>query len=166
LKLINAPTPPPEKVMDIAEHFDDWEFSKYEYWYDKEKYQSHFFLNSKLFSFCYSLLHERGLKKRRANKESPESLVLAIISKFREEVEAQGKEFCVLFLPDRKNLTFNNSAFLKKVESVARVVNPQHKLLEEDWKIGIKKLIPRHYSAKANEIVAGALTDYILKRKQ
>jgi len=166
LKLINAPTPTPDKVMDIVRHFDDWEYSKYEYWYDKDKYQDGVFLNSKLISFCYSFIKEKRWKKRRADKKDLEALGLAIISRFKKEVEAQGKEFYVLFLPSRENLDSKEASFLKRVEGVARVVNPQDRLLEEAQRMGLQDLIPYHYSAKANEIVAGVLTDFILKRNQ
>lgn len=159
LKLVNTPTPSPDKIMGIVENFNTWEYSEYEYWYDKDKYKNHIFLNSKLISFCYSFLNEKYFKKRSAREQDLESLSLAIISAFKAGVESKGKSFYVIFLPTTGNLKSSDIAFLRKVDQVAAVINPQSRFLAEADKLGVQALIPGHYSSIGNKIVADVLME-------
>ncbi|MCX5679772.1 MAG: hypothetical protein NTZ95_03855 [Candidatus Omnitrophica bacterium] len=166
LKLINTPTPLPDKIIDIVSQFDTWEYSKYEGWYEKDKYQDHIFLNSKLISLCYSLINEKCFKKEVEYKEGSEVLSLAIIQKFKEEVESRGKTFYVVFLPKKPELKSKNIGFLEKMDKSIVIINPLSSFLKEAGKSSVKALILVHYSAKGNKIVADALTDFILKEKR
>ncbi len=163
LKLVDTPTPTPDKIMSIVEKFDTWEYSKYEYWYDRNKYQDRLFLNSRLISFCYSLFQETFFKKQLHPKEDLELLSLAIISAFGNELRSQGKIFDVLFLPSKENLNSPSIPFLENLQKTETVISPRSRFLEEAGKSGARTLIPQHYSAKANKIVADAMTEFILK---
>ncbi|MBI3315975.1 MAG: SGNH/GDSL hydrolase family protein [Candidatus Omnitrophica bacterium] len=165
LKLVNVPSPSPDEIIGIIRKFDAWEYSKYEYWYDKDRYQDHLFLRSKFLSFFYSLINEK-FKKSLARKEDPEVLSLAIISKFKAEVESEGKIFCIVFLPARTDLTAPNVRFLRKIDEAATMIDTRVTFLKEADKLGAQALIPRHYSARGNEIVAEALTDFIVTMKR
>lgn len=154
LSLINIPTPSPDKIPDIAKNFTAWEYSKYEYWYDKNCYRDNLFFRSKLISFCYTLLDQKILRNRFVNREDKEALSLAIVSAFKADVESKGKKFFVLYLPLNKNLNSTDNAFISEVSKITDMINTQHDLSEEADKSGLKTLIPGHYSANANKIAA------------
>ncbi len=162
LKLINSPTPSPEKTMEISSDFGNWRYSKYEYWYDESKYQDHFFLRSKGVAFFYSLFKERKSRKRILDEERLELLSLEIIKEFKQDVESKGKTFFVVVLPDANHLKYKKIPFVEKIDKEMIVINPFLGLLKESNRSSIKALIPTHYSIKGNEIVANVISEFML----
>ncbi len=71
LRPINTPTPPPEAIMRIVSHFDIWQNSKHEVWYDPGKYRDRLLFKSKLISFVYARARESLVSKKAWNGEDP-----------------------------------------------------------------------------------------------
>ncbi|HNV85778.1 MAG TPA: SGNH/GDSL hydrolase family protein [Candidatus Omnitrophota bacterium] len=160
LRLINVPVPAPDQLIRIARDFDSWELSKYEYWYDKDKYRDSIFLRSKLVSFIYS----QGKSGEQSERiEKPETLSLAIISEFKKEAEAEGAMFFSVLLPYGDNLNSLPADFLEKAEAIAPLVRTDRIFSKEENQKRLQALIPLHYSPQGNEIVADAVTDFIEK---
>ena len=170
LKLINVPTPSPDQLVEILRHLDSWEYLKYEYWYKREDYQNRPWLKSKLVSFIYSFIKKYNAKMPLAHQEELAKLSLSIVSMFKESVESRGKQFYIIYLPDKNDLRLllksrklPNSDFLKEIESKAALFNPTTIFLEEIGRLSMERVIPGHYSARANEIIGDSIADFILR---
>ncbi|KPK98269.1 MAG: hypothetical protein AMJ95_04700 [Omnitrophica WOR_2 bacterium SM23_72] len=171
LKLINSPTVSPHELPRILNDFNSWQFSKYEYWFEPKKYQKNVLFHSKLAAFVYSVINDR-VRKRKARTEYLASLSLKIVLAFKEDVEKSGGRFYVVYLPGRQELRllskgkkFPTTAFLKEIEKSMPLIHPEERFFEEMKKSDLKSIIPGHYSARANKIIANAIADYILKQE-
>ncbi len=154
LKLVNTPTPAPDEMMAVIRDFARWENLKYEHWYDT-RYTERMVLKSRLIGFVWSFIDQKILRKDFVPLADAELLSLAIIRKFKEEVESTGAKFFVVFLPARWNLRIKSNHFLDEAKKISDIFNPQSALLEKAaTQVELDVLIPAHYSAGANKIVA------------
>ena len=169
LTLINAPPPPPDRLLDIMNDVSSWELSRYEYWYNKEDYRERWFLRSELASFAYSWFKSHR-PHRTAHDENLEKLSLRIIQSFKESVEAHGGVFYVVYLPLKENVRLLERnmvlrpRFLKNLEEVSPIIHTETQLLAEAEAVGIDATIPLHYSPKANEIVGAVVTKFLVQK--
>jgi len=173
LKLVNSPTPDPQKVVGILEHYGSWELSRYEYWYDPGKYKDSIWLKSRFLSLGLSFL-DRLKDKDPAARETLKLLGLKILGSFKADVESHGSRFYVLNLWDRGDLRSmlrgghpDYVDFFKEAEKIRPMIDPGPKLLEQARRTSIGSLFGMsHYSAEANKIVAEVAADYIIKELQ
>ena len=167
LSLINVPTLDPNRLVYIMNDFTSWELAKYAYWYKSTEYQENLFFRSKLIAFVYSWFKSYH-KEQRTYGEDLEGLSLKIITLFKEDVEAAGGKFYVVYLPDSgavnllKKNKLSHAGFFKRLEGVAPVIHPEAQFLKEA--VDIKSLTRGHYRSKANKAVADAVANFIIQR--
>ncbi len=172
LRLINTPAAHPRDVPDIIKNFKDWEYAPFEEWHDPADYIEYFWLKSRLIGFIYSWYqNEFGRKKSRDDRLI--NLTFDIILKFKSEVESSGSKFYVLFIPIRHELvpmmsgrsTHKLSLLGSLKDAGVEIINPSPALIDELRKSSLKKLIPYHYSPRANQILAQSVHDHITKAR-
>lgn len=168
LKLINSPTPLPERVPEILEHFDEWNLVNYEYFYDREAYKSHVWFRSKLVTLLSDAISRiRGTPRLVGGQlysvdEEPSQLALRIIGQFRSDVEAKGSHFLIVHLPAYNDLAallrdkrLVYSKLLEKIEQDHGVIRPDRELLEQAKASSLDAVFAGRYSAKRDTILAG-----------
>jgi len=172
LKLIDSPPPEPKSVFHILQHYDSWEFAKYEYWYDPEKYKDNLWLNSRFIALVLCFL-DKAKGELHRNGEDPELLSLKIIQMFKEDVESKRARFFIVYLPNNIDLDAvlktghsPSARFLNEVEKIQPMIHPERKLLEAATRGSVRSLFgDLHYSVKANNIVASVVAGSIAKNK-
>lgn len=172
LKLVNSPPPPPQRIFGILSHYDSWEFSRYEYWYDPVKYKDDLWLKSRLISLILYFLDQAKGETHR-NGEDPDLLSLKIIQEFKEEVESRGARFLMVYLPhdsDTKSAIITgrwpSARFLSEAEKVQPLIHPERELLNEARRSSVRALFADpHYTAKASKIVASVIAGSIAENE-
>ena len=186
VRLINSPTPSPEKVLQIMEHIGEWDLAKYEYFYNPKDYRHSIWLRSKFMAFALESLSRTGSHSRESRwnpyyyhpdpQREPIQLALMIISRFRSDVEANGGRFLVVDLPNQKVLAARLRGRMSvspeqwKVE-IPEAIPTQPQMLEEAKMSSLDSLfvggdLRRHYSSKANKVVANEITKFLLGQEK
>lgn len=186
LRLINSPTPSPEKVLEIMERIGEWDLAKYEYFYDPKDYQRSIWTRSKFMAFALEGFTWTGSPSRESRpnpyyyhpdpQREPIELASMIISQFKRDVEAKGGHFLVVDLPSHKilaaRLRGRRSAPLEQWKVVIPEVIPtQHPMIEEARISSLDSLfvggsLKTHYSAKGNKVVANEITQFLLDKEK
>lgn len=106
LHLLNAPTIPPEQLLDVFENFGEHPLAAYEYYYQSRFSAARWWSGSRLLSLVFEALraHDEDPGVYAAGSEGGE-LGKAIVDAFAQDVLAAGSEFVVLHLPLQPHLT-------------------------------------------------------------
>lgn len=174
LKLVNSPTPAPEKLVECLRDFENSDLARWERHYDPAEHEDHVWLRSRLLGLTSEVLrpserHERS----RAFAPGTEAgdISLALIDALRKDVAAAGARFLVVHLPWRDDLgllckgkPLPYADALALVETEGRVVRPDAALVDEARRSSINGLFNAtwHYGGISNRIVADCVADEIL----
>jgi hypothetical protein len=175
LKLINVPTVPPERIVDVMKNFESWDLGKHEYFYDPKDYLDSVWFRSKIVSLVVSAGSSAGFHPEKNPRRlydmtrEPARLTLRIIREFKKGVEAEGGRFLMVHLPKESDLTalyrgkgLPYAALLEAMDE-NNVIRPEQEMLkQESFRRSLFARI--HYNGNGNKIVAGALTKFIKER--
>lgn len=106
LRLLNVPTVPPEELPDVVARLESWELSAHERFYDPANYRRYTLDSSKLMALGLDVCRRNrfvgpGPEEELYRIEGEAARVaLAIVRRFRQEVEASGSSFLVVHLPE------------------------------------------------------------------
>ncbi len=100
LKLLNAPTLPPEQLLAVFEDFSNHPLAPYEFHYQSRFRAARWWSSSRLLSLAFESLR-RGEEEPGIYEPGSEGgeLGKAIVEAFADSVKAEGKEFVVVHLP-------------------------------------------------------------------
>lgn len=182
LKLINAPTPPPEMIPDILENFQSWEYAEYDYFYAPADYDFGLRDHSKLFSLAAHLLAVNRFNVKQKKHEErksfyaldrePAQLTLAIVQAFAKDVADHGARFLMVYLPQTNGLVAHYrdrkpgyTELLEELDAEFDVIHPESEMVMEGKTSSIEAFFQpgKHYSPKANKIVANLLAKYLIR---
>lgn len=174
---INIPTIKPEELIDVMENIDSWDLAQYEYWL--VNYRKKIWQKSKLVSFIVDRiphllkLYNISDDHYYSLNEEPAMITKKIMEEFKRDVERNGITFYVVYLPPKlyfQDLFKGNKMpfheLLKEIEKIAYTINPEQKLLIEATQSTPKALfLKRHYTPRANQIVADVIAASIIHQK-
>ncbi|MCF6268812.1 MAG: SGNH/GDSL hydrolase family protein [Melioribacteraceae bacterium] len=177
LQLIKNPIPDINKTVDIIEHFDDWDFSNFEGFYNKENYIPNPLYLSKSISFFSSAISQILAEIYYYNSSSESyQVTYKIIEKFSKNVESENGIFIPLHLPVLNDFDFITQSFLdifynqkfiyddlfSTLKLQYSFVEPYTSLNEWGETNGFERLfMTRHYSPIANKIIAGRILEHL-----
>jgi hypothetical protein len=175
LRLVNAPSVPPESLVATVDHIADWPLREYEAYYNPEDYRRSLLSNSRLIGFTLQIVTdtmEGKLDDDECSQEEQE-LGFRILEEFEASARAAGARFLVLHLPRRPELsalakkgTVSNRAFLERVQRRFDFLTPADRLVGEMHGSSSTDLFQpgNHYSPRANRIVGEILAHGVLSR--
>ena len=174
---INRPAVPPGKLPALIERFDQWEWHLDEGFYKPDRYQSKWWLHSRLLGFAVAAFLERAGVITRDDELTPEKqqLTFRILSDFARDVEAQGTRFLVLHLPTRSDLQSLSTngelplpGFLERVRTRFVLVDPANDLVRRANDISMAALFRPggHYTAEGNAVVADVLARHLAQHSR
>ena len=105
LQLLNAPTLPPEQLIEVFENFSEHPLAPYEFHYQSRSRAARWWAASRLLSLVFEALRQAEDEPDiyRPGSEGGE-LGKAIVDAFAYDVQKAGSEFVVLHLPLRSHL--------------------------------------------------------------
>jgi len=176
LELVNCPTVPIPKIIDIVKNFKNWKLSQHEYFFKPQNYHNIIWMRSRLISFIKSVIELNRFNHKKVEMDfyaldkDLSRITLKIIQKFKTSVTDQGGQFFVLHLPKRNDLSdlLNNrqlvyADLLSEIAKSHNAIFPEFKIIEEAKKASLDSLfVVNHYSGIANKIVGGVITEYML----
>lgn len=177
LEAINIPTVSPEELLALYAHIERWENRRYEYYYRTADYEEHIWLKSKLVAVVMALIGQWSAEGEDpafyAIENEPSQLALAILSELQSDVERQGAAFLVAAFIPKWNFQYVGAArplpyqdLLEAVKQRYDTVETAQQLYAQVKEEDINELfVGEHYSAKANEIVAGVIAEAIKQRQ-
>jgi hypothetical protein len=170
LRIINVPTTPPDRVMELIQNVQQWDLVGYEYFFQLGDYEEPIWLKSRLLSFVSSFLADR-----RTGDElylpggEPAQVTLRIIEQFSMEARAAGSQFLVVFLPQHDCLEQLSQGerlpyadLLAAIEQNHTVIHPETPLLEVLKTKPVEDVIESHYTPKGNRLIGDSVADYLL----
>jgi lysophospholipase L1-like esterase len=170
LRLVNSPAIPPEQVPETLARFAESPLVEYEYFYDKDHYMEHWWLESKLLALVLAEV-ERSNESRVTEQfydsdGEPSRLAIAIIQAFKADVEAHGAQFVIVHLPLQSNLAriadgqpLYYTELLDHLEETCRVVHTEEGFTNTP--LGDYFAVGHHYSAKGNGVIAAMVAGEI-----
>lgn len=175
LAAVNLPTLAPDRIADVLRDFEAWDLARHEYFYDPRDYRSHFWQRSRLLA----LIHAAVSRPARSETafydlhQEPSRLALAIIRAFHDEVGAAGSTFLVVHLPTKRTLSTLRDGgrppyapLLHEIERACTVIDPTADLLDAAGNSAGRLFMPgRHYTERANGIVADVSAESLLQRR-
>jgi hypothetical protein len=177
LEAINIPTVSPDELLALYAHIERWENRRYEYYYRTADYEEHIWLKSKLVAVVIALIGQWPAEGKDpafyAIENEPSQLALAILSELQSDVERQEAAFLVAAFIPKWNFQYVGAArplpyqdLLEAVKQRYDTVETAQQLYAQVKEEDINELfVGEHYSAKANEIVAGVIAEAIKQRQ-
>ena len=173
LVLINSPTVPPDKLLEILKNFSNWDLAEHEHFYRDDEYHIKFWQKSRFLSLVFALVRYR---ETMLLDDPPEGaayqLMSEIIATFRDEVEGDNGRFLVAHLPPgnhfeyfQENDRFKYESVLKHIETLAPVFRPEKAMLDSIDGGSISNLFADHYSALGHKIIGESLAKYLADNK-
>jgi hypothetical protein len=171
-RLINQPAVPPERLPELIERFDRWEFHEEEAFYKPERYESKPWMHSRLLALGVTTFVERAAAAPRDDELTLEKqeLTFRILSDFAQRVESRGARFLVLHLPTRSDLQALQSTgelplrqFLQRVRGRFDFVDPAEDLVRRAEELSMAALFRPggHYTTAGNTVIANRLSDHL-----
>lgn len=174
LRLINRPALPPDEVPRVMAHMDEWELSRYEWFYNPDDYRRRFWQRSRFLSLLMDRLtrqEEPGLSRpgpTLLRGGQPARLTRRILQEFRRDVQQQGGRFFVIHLPKKSDLQrllrhrpLPDAGLWEDVSAEQDVIDPVPTLLKRARRDGVEILFadPKqaHYSRVAGELLSGRI---------
>ena len=177
LEAINIPTVSPDELFDLYAHIERWENRRYEYYYRTADYEEHIWLKSKLVAVVMALIDQWSAERKDpafyAIENEPSQLALAILRELQSDVERQGAAFLVAAFIPKWNFQYVSAARPLPYQDLLEAVKQRHDTVEIAQQLyaqvkegDLNELFAgEHYSAKANEIVAGVIAEAIKQRQ-
>ena len=170
LRLINVPTSPPDRILDLMKNVQQWDLARYEYFLNLGDYQDSIWLKSRLVSFVSSFLAERSTEDEMYLLDrEPAQVTLRIIRQFAQEVQADGGQFLVVYLPQQDCLErmvegkpLPYADLLAAIEKNHTVIHPETPLVEALKGHPVEDLIESHYTARGNQLIAEGVASHLL----
>lgn len=178
LELLKNPLTDISKIANIITNIDDWEYCKYEGFYNPENYRSDFWLNFNTYSTITSLIYRLKTEFGYYNPKSESyRITKKIFNLFKANVVENGQIFIPVHLPTMDDFNFWYKSYLKYFHSRKFIYDELYDDLRletqfvetfdklEHWSLenNVEKLfMKRHYSAVANEIIAKQIYNYIM----
>ncbi len=174
LEPVNLPTLPVAEIVPVLRNFGSSPLRNHDYFYQPELYRDSFLFRSRLVAFALGavLMNNQyvvAAKERATYSPDGElgALALAIMRRFREEVERSGARFVVVHLPRRvaveaasKGSSAAYEQLLSAVRSEFGLIDPLPLMAEVAREQGVGELYvdPWHYSGEGAQVVAEALS--------
>jgi hypothetical protein len=177
LEPINLPTLSPDKLLDVYARFEEWEDRQHEYYYRPANYVDRIWLKSKLIAAVIALVEHMSAENNQAAfyaiENEPSQLALAILNEMKMDVEKRGAVFLVAAFIPKWHFQYVNAATPLPFQALLQAVRTQYDTVEtaEQLYAQVKEgnldelFSGYHYSAKANEIVAGVIAEAIAQRQ-
>jgi hypothetical protein len=176
-RLINQPAVPPERLADVLQQFDRWEWHEEERFYKPAQYEALWWLHSRLLGVTVPTLLERAGSIPREDELTAEKqeLTFRILSDFARSVEERGARFLVVHLPTRSDLQTLISTgelplpeFLERVRMRFGLVDPATDLVRRSTEVSLPALFNPggHYTAPGNAVVADRLANQLKHESQ
>ncbi len=161
LRLINSPTPPPERVPEILADFERWPLSRHEWFFSTADYQQRWWRRSR----AGAVIEEKAtpVPKHPSNPElfrldgEMAQLAQRILRKMHREVEAGGGSFYVLHLPRPADIALLRTRGELPYRDLLASLKSEHSVIqpEEMMRVSSEKdpdAFPRdgHYGANLN----------------
>ena len=171
LRLINSPTLSLDRVPQVMANMDSWELAEYESFYDETWFGKRFWHTSRALSLAVERLSEdepgRRIAPYRLDAE-PVRVTLALLRKFRRDVERHNAQFDIVHLPtqsDLKRLLQQHGCayqqLLERVQQQQILIDTQPRLLAAARAESLESLFQRHYSAAGNKIIAEVIAEFL-----
>jgi len=173
LELVNSPTVPPEEMPALLGDFVNSPLADLEYHFQSEDYTHYWWLNSRLLSFALELGEETKAtdSSPRVRREGffdldgePVQLTLKIIEDFEVDVEAQGAEFVIVYLPTkqylrdyRKDRPIEYADLLAYLDEHHTVVHPEKNMFGQP----VHAYWDKHYSFDGSKAISKAIDKQI-----
>lgn len=180
LKLVNSPTVPLPELPKLAQTFDSWELSRFEFFYHPSDFQNDVWFSSRVFGLIWSFattsnkyVYERQERFFYDLQEAPAQLALLILHRFKAEVESSGARFLVVYLPRLRHLAFTQKgealpydSLLSEIKNKFDVVDPRQNLLRRETQLSKLYAGDVHFSRAGNEAVAEALYERLAPERR
>ncbi len=181
LRVINRPTPAPERIPRLMQNIEKWPYTKYEYFFDPDDYTKTILQHSKLFSLIQNFVELNRFNVDRKNAEKlqqlydlrrePAQVTEAIIDEFAHEVRQTGAKFMIVHLPDQIGLnillrgdTLQYNALLQKIERGQPLLQTENDFAKVLGQQSLADLFEAggHYSQAGNAVVAAVVARVII----
>lgn len=189
LELVNSPTLPPEQLVPALENFAESALAPYEGYYDPKDFQDHWWLKSDFVALISAIVastrFERSGKFYQndlnilpvnfgddyfAREGEASQITFAILSRWQQEVEAQGGRFIVLHMPRDFDLRDADAGrplayedLLVDIKERFETIDTLPSFQASGWDSSF--FAPQgHYSAKGNRVVSEAVAAYLSDR--
>ena len=163
----------------IMNNINNWEYTKFEGYYNSTDYEKRFIYNSKLISALTSLYSTFKWEFDIYNKTSEAYQVsYSIIKSFKDNCEINNQIFIPVHLPTKNDLSYLQHSFFKlffsndflyqelfvHLKSITQFVETFDKLNSWSSDNSLDDLfLERHYSHVANKIIAEEIYNFIIK---
>ncbi len=179
LHLTNVPTVPPEQLVSIFEHFENWENKDHEFFYQKANYEDSPLYVSRLASFIITGVSVKFSPRRKgydffARDSISRNIVSRIIQEFKQEVEEIGGRFLIVHLPTKKPIKrllnereLKYQDLLEELQATFELIDPSQEFIRQAEESSLDHLFSdrsSHYSKAGNQIVGGAIAKALLAR--
>ncbi|MDA3860909.1 MAG: SGNH/GDSL hydrolase family protein [Melioribacteraceae bacterium] len=182
LLLVKNPISDIANTAETIKNIDDWKFSHFEGFYDKENYESNLFYLSKSVSFVSNAISQifGEIDFYKPESESYQ-VTYKIFEQFKNSVEENNKIFIPVHLPVKNDLDFLTAKFLDIMYSQKFIYDELFSALKlkatfvetfdtlEKWELENETdnlFMKRHYSPTANKIIANQIYDFLKTHNQ
>ena len=174
LRPVNLPTLPVAEIVPVLRNFGSSPLREHDYFYKPELYKDSVLFRSRLAAFAFGAVlmnNQYVVSAKERATYAPDgdlgALALAIMRRFREEVEQSGARFVVVHLPRRvaveaasNGSSVSYEQLLSAVRAEFGLIDPLPRMAEVARVQGAAKLYvdPWHYSGEGAQVVAEALS--------
>lgn len=173
LGLLNSPTVPVENLEHFVAGFESSPLRHAEYFYKPEDFRDSWIYKSQLLALATSFFTSSNRYVYEAAERyfydvsgPPGQLALALLERFKLDVEQSKARFLVLYIPRLRHLLWNSSraelpyhALLSRLKSGYTVIDPRNELLKASAEdSGDLYVDGVHFSAQGNHTLAEVLT--------
>lgn len=174
LELVNRPPVPPESLPDVLRELESWDLLRYESFYDPDDYRERPWSWSRAACLLEKALVPPSRRDWFDPAGEPAQLTLAIVRRFREEVERAGARFVVLHVPKRDDLVLlmagrplEYATLVDGLRGIAPWIDPAPRMLAAAQTGSLDGLFVGgarggHYADSANRIAAEVLAEELL----
>ena len=181
LELVNMPTMPSDKLLEVLKNFPESDLAQYEFYFDREDYVTRVWHYSKFATLVLDLLRVNRVNQEQVRRErdlsfydldnEPCRLTLEIVAAFKQDVERSGARFLIVHLPARVDVETLSAGdplpyagLLAQLDERFAVVHPEAALRRAAEAGAMDDLFAKpgsHYSLKGSQIVADELSGVV-----
>lgn len=172
LRLVNSPVPAPGELLGICRDLSRWDGLAYEHFYRPRDYQMLPWRHSRLLAVAEAQLAPTPTADFYQPEGESGQIALRLLRRMKEEAEAIGAEFIVVYLPSEIDLerlrNFRKppeADLLRIIEQEFTLVRPEQAFLELANGKEISEFFgDGHYKPEFDALVAQALCDRLVRR--
>jgi hypothetical protein len=173
LKLINSPTPSPDKIPALMRDLPSWPLVKYDAFYVPDDFRMTLWRHSRFLAYTEAKIaltrERRGLTDFYKLGAEPADLALAITSRFAHEVKESGSIFCIAHLPHHRELEdlrsqgkFQFQPMLDAVDKIAPTVHTEKALLAACGSRPAEQFyVEGHYGEQLQAVVGREIAEFV-----